>query len=44
MRHGVGTFIESPSGDFYEGQWLYDKMNGLGRMIDSDGSVYEGMW
>ena len=28
----------------YEGLWNNDKMNGKGRMIYSDGDVYEGDW
>ena len=44
MRHGTGTFIAFPSGAFYEGQWMYDRMHGMGRLIESSGSCYEGSW
>ena len=44
IRHGRGTFISFPTGAFYEGQWLFDKMHGQGRLIKPDGSVYEGKW
>ena len=44
MRHGFGKFTAYPAASFYEGQWIADKKNGLGRMIETDGSVYEGEW
>ena len=30
------------SGSYYEGQWVGDKKNGMGRIIEPDGSIYEG--
>ena len=44
MRHGYGKFTAYPAASYYEGQWIADKKNGLGRMIEPDGSVYEGNW
>ena len=42
MRHGFGVFMGYTSGSYYVGQWVCDKKNGLGRMIEPDGSIYEG--
>jgi len=44
MRHGHGILIAWPTGNLYEGQWMNDKLNGLARMIKTDGSVFEGAW
>ena len=35
------TFL---SGAKYEGEWLYDKMNGVGKMKFPDGAMLEGVW
>ena len=35
------TFL---SGAMYEGDWLYDKMHGMGKMKFPDGAVLEGVW
>ena len=32
------------NGDKYVGEWRNDKMNGLGIMYYTNGTVYDGMW
>jgi len=32
------------NGDVYIGHWTNNKLNGLGKMIGSDGTVKEGQW
>ena len=43
IRHGRGHMIFL-SGAKYEGEWLYDKMQGVGKMKFPDGAVLEGVW
>jgi hypothetical protein len=33
-----------PDGDRYEGHWTNDLMDGVGRYVHADGSVYEGLF
>ena len=40
-RHGLGKQIW-PDNSLYEGYWANDMANGKGRLIHSDGDVYEG--
>ena len=44
MRHGHGVFIDAEKGSLYDGQWMFDKLNGRARMIKTDGTIYEGDW
>lgn len=32
------------NGDFYDGEWHTDKMNGQGKFTTSKGEVYEGIF
>lgn len=41
MRHGFGKYSWS-IGDYYEGEWRFDKMNGKGKFKGADGSEYVG--
>ena len=40
-RHGFGILIW-PDGSKYVGYWKHDKANGKGRLIHSEGDIYEG--
>ena len=33
-----------PDGSIYEGDWVNDKANGNGRLINVDGDYYKGEW
>ena len=43
QKHGRGiqTWID---GSIYEGYWMNDKANVLGKLIHADGDIYEGGW
>ena len=44
MRHGQGTFYYQDGG-MYEGEWRFNKMQGLGRLFYQSGKLaYEGEW
>jgi len=32
------------NGDVYEGNWIYDKRNGKGKMTYVGGEIHEGKW
>jgi hypothetical protein len=32
------------NGDIYQGEWVDGKANGMGVFVDTNGSMYEGMW
>jgi len=34
--------LKSADGSIYEGSWLNDKMDGIGKLTWADGSFYEG--
>ena len=34
--------LKNADGSIYEGSWLNDKMNGIGKFKQSDGTEYEG--
>jgi hypothetical protein len=40
-RHGRGVQFW-PNGSKYEGYWQHNAANGRGRLVHSDGDVYEG--
>ena len=39
--HGKGKLTHN-NGDIVQGEWLDGKANGLGMLIDKDGSLYKG--
>lgn len=41
LRHGMGVLTRA-NGSIYEGYWCDDRENGRGRLINSDGDVYDG--
>jgi hypothetical protein len=41
-RHGFGIQVW-PDGSKYVGYWRHDKANGKGRLIHSEGDMYEGI-
>lgn len=42
VRHGTGTFA---TGDYtYDGDWVEDKMEGVGTFTFAGGATYEGEW
>ena len=43
MKSGKGTYIWA-SGNFYKGQFFYDKRQGYGEMYWANGSFYKGIW
>lgn len=43
MRHGYGE-LRFIRGDFFQGQWMHDRMHGKGVMRHYEGSVFEGFW
>ena len=44
IYHGYGRFIYS-NGNYYEGQWVNGKKQGLGKLEDSSNcKIYDGFW
>ena len=43
MKHGKGKMVY-PSGNYYEGDWAFDKKEGYGTLKWPDGTIYEGYW
>ena len=43
LRHGKGKLIIS-EGDFYEGDFFDNKIEGFGEFWGRDGTVYRGEW
>ena len=44
MRHGKGKFFYQDGG-MYDGDWVYNKMTGFGRLYYQSGRIaYEGNW
>lgn len=41
-RHGLGRYVTHEG--VYEGNWIYNKIDGFGAYSNNDGSSYEGEW
>lgn len=43
MREGQGT-QQFQTGENYKGEWVQDKMHGIGSIVYPNGDCYEGQW
>jgi 1-phosphatidylinositol-4-phosphate 5-kinase len=43
LKHGLGEYRWA-SGNFYKGEYKFDKRDGYGQMTWADGSSFEGNW
>lgn len=42
VREGEGTYVDASANTKFTGTWVNDVMEGQGRMVLPNGSVYEG--
>ena len=42
LKHGKGIQIFISDGSRYDGSWKHGQQNGHGRLINSDGDIYQG--
>ena len=42
-KEGIGKLVLS-NGEFYEGEFENDRINGKGRFVGGDGQVVKGVW